>query len=714
MTQNEHVKQGLTGPNVLWALTTLYPPYWHPLTWLSFELDYQLYGLSPIGYHLTNILIHAANAVLLFWTLWYLTGAVWRSAAVAALFALHPIHVESVAWVCERKDVLSTLFCLLTIVAYARYAARPGAGRYLLVLLCFIVGLMIKPMLVTLPCVLLLLDYWPLGRLQGEWRSWGKQLWPLFREKLPLFAMCAAVSVLTYYGQLWSGGLRPLNAVPFGARLANAVLVYVTYVRQMFWPEGLAYFYPEESHTLTEWPVVASGLALVLLTAVAVWFIHRCPYLLVGWLWYLGTLVPVIGIVQVGWQSRSDRFVYIPFIGLYLALVWGIVHATRTWRFQRLLLGLPFAGALTTLAATTWVQIGYWHDTITLYKRTVQVAPGHYAAHVILSEQLEQEGRMDEARRQLEQALQWFPSRADGYALLGAFLQRRGRLDEALGVYQQALRIRPDDAKVHNNIGVVLLRMNKPNEALAHLEDAVKSDPRFAEGHFNLGSLLVQHGKLDEAITHFRACVQAAPEMAAARYQLGILLEHQARFDEALPQLEAVIQNRAANADVYFHLGQVLRKQGKVEESIAAYRQASTLEPQSVQYQCYLAYACYSAGQTAIAADHYRTARLLNPRWLESAQTAAWNWATRSAPRAVAGPTAVELAEQTCQATDFRDPVMLDTLAIAYADSGRYQESVKTAGKAHELARSAGLTRLADGISERLRLYEAGKPFHPK
>ncbi len=486
--------------------------------------------------------MHAANAVLLFWTLWYITGAVWRSAAVAALFAMHPIHVESVAWVCERKDVLSTFFCLLTIVAYARYAASPGVGRYLLVLLCFAVGLMIKPMLVTLPCVLLLLDYWPLSRLQGEWRTRGKQLRPLIVEKVPLFAICAAVSVLTYFGQFWSGGLRPLNAVPFSARAANAALVYMTYIRQLFWPEGLAYFYPEESHTLTEWPVVAAIAALAALTAVAVWQARRWPYLLVGWLWYLGTLVPVIGIVQVGWQSRSDRFVYIPFIGLYLVLVWGIARATQAWRFHRLLVGLPFAGALAALAVTTWVQTGYWHDTITLYKRTVKVAPSHYAAHVILSEQLEQEGRMDEAGRQLEQALQWFPSPADGYTLLGAFLQRRGRLDEALHAYQQALQIRPDDAKVHNNIAVVLLWRKKPDEALAHLKNSVKADPDFAEGHYNLAALLAQQRKLDEAITHFSACVRLSPNLSTARYQLATLLEHQGRLDEALAQLQAAEQ----------------------------------------------------------------------------------------------------------------------------------------------------------------------------
>jgi tetratricopeptide (TPR) repeat protein len=713
--ENPHIQQGLTPSSMRWALTANVEANWHPLTLLSLQLDSEVHGLSPFGYHLTNVLLHTANTLLLFWTLCSMTGALWRSAAVAALFALHPLHVESVAWVSERKDVLSTFFWILTLAAYVHYVRAPQIGRYLLVLLSFALGLTAKPMLVTLPCVLLLLDYWPLLRWRrGQDHSLRAGFWPLLREKLPLFALSAAASVVTVYFQRQAGAVRSFAQFSLEDRLANALLSYVAYMGQTIWPAGLAFFYPHHHHTLTEWPVLGAGVLLASLTAFAIWQARRCPYFIVGWLWYLGTLVPVIGIIQVGTQSRADRYTYVPQIGLFLAGVWGLAHATRSWRFQRPVLAVAAGGVLAALTAVTWVQIGYWRDSITLFKRTLQVTTGHYEAHAILALQLERDARFNEARWHYEQALALHPDKAEGHTQMGAFLQRFSLLDEALRQYHLALQIDPSHTVALNNVGVILLRKGKLNEARSYLADAVRLHPDYAEGHYNLASVLLQQGKADDAAEHFRTCLRLTPERAAAHYQLGTVLEHQQKLEEALSHLQTAARLGLDNVELHFHLGQVLRKQGRSQEAIAEYRQSANLEPQNALYQCYLGYAHYTVGQTGIAQDHYQKASLINPRWIAATQAIAWEWATHQASRPPGGPSSVELAQQTCQATHFQDPVMLDTLAAAYADAGRFDDAVKTARKASEVARSAGQTKLSERIDERLVLYTSGKPFRVK
>jgi tetratricopeptide (TPR) repeat protein len=706
VTANPHVQAGLSLAGVQWAFTTPGPPYWHPMTWLSLQLDYQLYGLHPGGYHLTNVLLHAANTVVLFWALCSMTRAVWRSAFAASLFALHPLHVESVAWVTERKDVLSTFFALLTIAAYVWYARRPGVRRYLLVAAALALGVMSKPMVVTLPCVLLLLDYWPLERGQAGWRR-------LVLEKLPMFALSAAASIMTVYSRQMASVDYAPAPLPLEARFAGALVHYVIYIRQMIWPEGLAFFYPDQPRHLTEWPVIGAGLVLLSLTTLALWQARRRPYLLVGWLWFVGTLVPVMGIAaQVRWQSRADRFTYIPLIGLNIVAAWGLAQLIQARGIRRPAVGWTAAGVLTALAALTWVQIGYWVDSITQYQRTVAVTSGHYVAHAFLAELLERDGRLTEARRQFEQSLASNPNQAEGHESLANFLLRHGARDEAIEHYEQALAIDPCRATAHNNLGVILMDQGNQAEGLSHLEAAVRCDPDLADAHDNLGAALAHHGRLAEAMVQARACVRLAPNHALARLHLGVLLETQDQLAEALTHYETAARLGLKLADLYFHLGQVRRRLEDAPGAIAAYRRATDLQPPSALYRAYLAYAYYGTGDTAAAFDHYRQAQQLDASWIAATQKAAWKAATEPLPHALAGPTAVELAEQVCQATYFRDPTLLNTLAAAYADGGRFDDAVTTARQAGTLATQSGQDTLAEQIKERLRLFQSHQPLH--
>ena len=382
VTGNPPVQDGLTLKGLTWAFTTMHGGLWIPLTWLSFMVNSQLFGLHPGGFLLTNLLFHIANALLLFLWLLYLTRTLGCSFLVAALFALHPLHVESVAWATERKDVLSTFFWLLTMWAYVWYAERPRLGRYLLILVCFSLGLMAKPMLVTLPFVLLLLDYWPLGRLRLKGPAAaaaspkpgpGVTIKRLVWEKSPLFVISALSIVVTFYAQKEAGAISTLQTLPIANRLANAMVAYGSYLGKMFWPAHLAVFYPHPGHNLPIWQALAAGLALAVLTLLALRQARRHPYLLVGWLWYLGTLLPVIGLVQVGGQAMADRYTYVPFIGLFIVVVWGMADLAARWRAPKFLLPVGAGVVLSALMVCTWVQVSYWRDSITLYEHTLEV-----------------------------------------------------------------------------------------------------------------------------------------------------------------------------------------------------------------------------------------------------------------------------------------------------------------------------------------------------
>jgi tetratricopeptide (TPR) repeat protein len=414
VTGNSHVQAGITRASVAWALTANVANNWHPLTLLSHLLDCQLFGLDAAGHHATSLLLHLANVLLLFAVLRQLTGAVWRSAAVAALFAVHPAHVESVAWVAERKDVLSALFWLLAMGAYGRYARRPALGRYLWVVLAMALGLAAKPMVVTLPFALLLLDVWPLERLGLGWRR-------LAMEKLPLLALSAASSLVTLRYQRTS--LAPLGLDPWSLRLANAAVSYAAYLGKLLLPGNLAVFYPIPL-AIPAWKVAGAAALLAVITTLAVRSARKSPWLLVGWLWFLGTLVPVIGLVQVGRQAMADRYTYIPSIGLFVAIVWGIAELIGERRIvSTTILAMAVAAAIALLAMGTWMQIGYWRDSVALYRHALAVTRDNYVAHVGLAKALTARRNWTGAAEQYRAALALRPGLTEAQAGLEAVLQ---------------------------------------------------------------------------------------------------------------------------------------------------------------------------------------------------------------------------------------------------------------------------------------------------
>lgn len=440
VVENPHVNTGLTGDNIRWAFTAISNSNWHPLTWLSHMLDCQLYGLTPKGHHLTSVFLHIVNAVLLFVLFRRMTGAQWQSAFVAALFALHPLHVESVAWVAERKDVLSASFFMLTLLAYTRYAERPTLGRYLPVFFSFVLGLMAKPMLVTLPFILLLLDYWPLGRSQAK--PAGLRL---VLEKIPLFVLSIASSIITIYAQNTEGAISSMEAIPFVSRLANTVLAYAGYIEKTVWPARLIVLYPLTDQ-MPVWKVAGAILLLVCVSAIVFRQARRFPFLPVGWLWFLGMLVPVIGLVQVGSQSMADRYTYLPLIGLFIMIAWGGAELLEKWRHRRIAL---FASAVTIimlLSSVTWLQIRHWKNSVELLSHALK-----------------------------------FTSNAFLYNNLGLALASQGKLDEAIIQYTKALQLNPNDDFAHYNLGLAFAKQGKLSEAVYHYSESLRINPGDSE-----------------------------------------------------------------------------------------------------------------------------------------------------------------------------------------------------------------------------------------
>jgi tetratricopeptide (TPR) repeat protein len=472
VVENPHLRCGLTLRGITWALTTGYAGNWHPLTWLSHMLDCQLYGLNPKGHHLSSLLLHIINTLLLFLVLKRMTGALWRSAFAAALFAFHPLHVESVAWVSERKDVLSTLFWMMTLWAYVRYVERPAIGRYMLSLLFFFLGLTAKPMLVTLPFVLLLMDYWPLARFQfgtlkeGEslraggtpvdthpWRIAGRLLW----EKVPFLVLAASSSVVTFLVQREWGTMPSL--IPLKIRAANALYSYALYMGKMIWPQNLAVFYPHPGNTLTLWQWGGAALLLASISLLAVMAARQIPYLIMGWLWYLGTLVPVIGFIQVGSQAMADRYTYVPLIGLFVIISWGVHRLAGKSPLLKGIVSVFAIFAMTGLFVSTMRQVSTWKDGKTLFEHALAVTSRNVLAHNNLGNALAREGKQEEAAYHFAEALRFSPHDATAHNNLGNALVELGRIEEAVAHYTEALRIRPDFKEARDNL---LRALQKP------------------------------------------------------------------------------------------------------------------------------------------------------------------------------------------------------------------------------------------------------------
>jgi tetratricopeptide (TPR) repeat protein len=482
-------------------------------------LDVELYGLNAGAHHMSSVLFHIVNSLLLFIVFRKMTAHLWPSAFVAALFAFHPLHVESVAWVAERKDVLSTFFWLLTMFSYARYAERPGISRYLAVVACFLLGLMAKPMLVTLPFVLLLLDVWPLRRIRFE-HSGADEIGGISRrspgfwliwEKIPLFLLAFASSVVTFVAQKKGGAVGSLEMYPLTMRVANALVSYVKYIAKMIWPVDLAVFYPHPG-SLPAWQVAGAGLFLALVSVAVLRSIRQRPWFAVGWLWYAGTLVPVIGLVQIGLQAMADRYTYVPLIGLFIMVAWGVPELLDRWRHKEKLLTTAAIIVLAVLSTISWRQITYWKNSITLYKHTLMATPNNYVIHNNLGFSLTARHRFEEAIAHFKAALRINPDYEDASINLGIALLSQRKIDQCIAYYQEILKKKPGYAGVQHNLGIVLLRDGKVENAIIHFREALRLKPDYAEAYNSLGAALVMTGKTDEAVFNFKKALQIKPD----------------------------------------------------------------------------------------------------------------------------------------------------------------------------------------------------------
>ena len=769
VTQNPRVAGGVNWASLAWAFSTGLGGNWQPVTWLSHLLDVQLFGLNPAWHHFTSLLIHTVSAVLLYLLLQRSTGAAWRSAAVAALFALHPLHVESVAWVAERKDVLSGFFFMLTLWAYVCYAERNSESRnpktegspnpeiqrtessltgthhasritqffpifhlrspifYLLSLLFFTLGLMSKPMLVTVPFVLLLLDYWPLRRLvsgttdhglrttdhgpQGEGGTTHDQsritphgpvsmrqsqivnrkfhpLLPLLLEKIPFIVLSAASSVVAFLAQRASESVYPLAVLPLTDRAINALVAYAVYLQKTLWPVGLAVFYPLPQRL----PVTAGIVAGVVVLGVTAWAVvpllagirstasqkhllgsgTQCsPWRVVGWFWYLGMLLPVIGLVQVGLQARADRYTYLPLIGVFILVVWEVAEACRWGRVRSskpevrstegsecpdseissprrsvawlLVCGAAAAVVILACALRTRDQVRYWRNSESLFRQAAAVTKDNWLSHYNLAGALCEDGRFDEAATEYRQTLAIHPDYARAHVNLGNLLLREGKADEAIGHWQQALQIRPGDASTHNNLATALLGRGQVDEAIAQLRQALASDPGLAIAHSSLGNTLLRKGKLDEATAHLQEAVRLRPDLARAQCSLG---------------------------------GALLRK-----------------------------------GRAIEALEHYHAAVAVQPATAPVLTAVAWVFATCPEAGVRNGIRAVELAEQAERMAGDANPAILATLAAAYAEAGRFPEAVAAAQRVLGQISAQGNTPQAQALRAQIALYQAGSPF---
>ena len=657
IVENPHVTSGLSWNNVVWAFQSGEAANWHPLTWISHMIDCDLFGLNPSGHHLMNLLFHIANTLLLFLLLKRMTGAMWRSAFVAALFAWHPLHVESVAWASERKDTLSAFFWMLTLLAYVRYAKKPTVTGYLLTLLLFACGLMSKPMVVTLPFVLLLLDFWPLNRLRRPGlvaesipenvpgqnpavKGPARTASFLIVEKTPFFALAAAASTVTFLVQKTAGAFWES---PLPLRMANVALAYVRYLSKLFWPTDLAIVYPYPHHWSALW-VAGATLLLMAWSAWCVFRAGRDPYLITGWFWFLGTLVPTIGLVQAGAQSMADRYTYLPSIGLFIVVVWGVNDLLDSWPARKTFLpvagGLVLAGCL----AVTSIQLNYWQSGTQLFLHAVSVTTDNYVADNVL----------------------------------GKAFEKSGQKDKALFLYSETVRL----------------------------------EPRYSPGQFNLAMSLMEYGKTDEALEHLRIAANLSPHDPDIQYDLGTYFLQQDQLEEAARHFNIALADGPAFPETHNALGSVLSRQGRLDEAIAQFSEALRLNPSFAAAHLNLAKTLVEQKKVAEAIPHFAEAVRLTPDFPEALNDFAWILATDPNPENRSGAEAIQLAKHACDLTRNQKPEFLTTLATAYAATGQFEEAITTIEKSNHRAIATGQNEIISKNEALLKLFQAKHAFH--
>ncbi len=610
VTDNPHVQGGLNPSSIRWAFTSIHASNWHPLTWLSHMLDANLFKSNSGGPHLTNAVIHAVNAVLLCLVLQRMTGRRWMSLFVASLFAFHPLHVESVAWVSERKDVISTFFGFFTLWFYlghvmtpARKAPGKSYGGYVLALICMTAGLLAKPMLVTLPFVLLLLDYWPLQRFDPR-SSHHRPFAKLLLEKTPFLILSLASSAITFFAQAKSGAVASLTFVSWSARLCNAVVSYAVYLGKAVWPVNLAVFYPHPD----KYPamvVLLCVVVLVMITALAIWQRNRRPYLLMGWLWYVGMLVPVIGLVQVGEQAYADRYTYVPLTGFFIAIAWWVGERLQDLPHGRILAVTLFILCPVSCLLATSRQLQYWRNSEILFRRALAVTARNYAAHNNLGISLFKAGKLKEARAHFEASLDILPDYELARLNLGRVLFEQGDPEGAAKQYLAILNFKPDSVESLYNLGTPLSSMGRYDEAIATYKKAIAINPGHTNAHYNLAIILMKVGRIDEAALHNREVLRLDPNSAFANYNLGLNLKSLGRLDEARVHFVESVRLKPDYLPAKTQLGDALLGLQRFENAVEIYQQVLESDPLNAQAHNNIGLAWAQLGRPAVAAEHF-------------------------------------------------------------------------------------------------------------
>jgi tetratricopeptide (TPR) repeat protein len=731
--RNPMVCSGLTLRGLLWALGTNYFDFWHPVTWWSHMLDCQLFGLAPGWHHLVSAVLHLANTLLLYGLLQRMTGAWKRSALVAALFAVHPMHVESVAWLAERKDVLSTFFFLLCIWFYVSFVkaaeTRPGQTRrhFRLALLFFALALMSKAMVVTLPFVLLLLDYWPLGRApapasrvpggEGNAAKLSTRgaslatLWNLICEKRLFFGLSFASCLITYLGMKAHQNVFSSGQVTWSFRLANTAVSYARYLAKLIWPSGLCAYYPSPGHW-PFWQVAGAVLVLVLISVVAIGRMRSAPYLIWGWLLFLGTLLPVIGIVAMSHQSIADRYTYIPSIGVFVAGVWAVADLSRRWNWRPALGWATVAVVLALYGWVAWGQTGYWRNGITIWTRCLAVTPPNAVAHFGLGVALMDSGRMDEATAQYRQVLSLQPDHPEANMNLGVLCLHRGRFEEATNYFARTLQVLPQYGKAHRNMGNALHELKCFTEASNHYAQALLIDPNDPLTHRHYARTLVALGDFTGALAHSQQAIRFNTNDSLAYIMEGEALTGLGRSDEALNCYVTALTFDSANAQAHYDLGLEWLKRNNFDQALEEFNEVLRLDQDLDGARSEVALA--RQGKARAAVGQCRRALRLNPDAPAALNNLAWILATCPEADLRNGPEAVPLAERACQATAFQQPTLIGTLAAAYAEAGRFDEAVQTAQKASDVALSLGQTNLSNRNQELRQQYQRRQAYHPQ
>lgn len=714
-SENPMVIGGLTLKSIAWAFTHFYASNWHPLTWLSHMLDCQIFGVNAGGPHVVNVLLHTANTILLFLLLRRMAG-VWGGAVIAAIFALHPLHVESVAWVAERKDVLSTFFGLLSLLAYGRYAdekkneSAEAKTGFVWAVVLFGLSLMCKPMLITLPCLMLLLDFWPLQRVENSgWRTFiNRQFVQLVKEKWPFFALVFAFSVVTLFAQ--TAATVNAETFPVKWRLLNAVDSYFWYLTKTFWPAKLAFFYPL-IHTIPVGTFVAAAICLTVITVAVVLTMKRWPFLFVGWAWFLGTLIPVIGLVQVGSQATADRYSYISMVGVLIALVAGAQLIFSRSRARMLVGGIAAAILLVVLATATFFQIGYWRNTVTLCHRALDVTHDNITALNNLAVYYFEHGQLEDAEKLYRVALQIGPATPEVHKNLGALLQKKGDTNGAFAEYQEAVKCNPTDASLQNLLAETFVRRGDNAEALPHFREAARLKPDNAQYQNDLAVTLVALGKQGEALPYYARAVRLEPGDAQYQNNFATALLRAGDLESAEVHLRAAIRNNPKFAEPYANLGASLFVRQQFAEAADIYAEAVRLNPTNAGMHFNAGLAFLKARHIADAKTEFNEASRLRPDWPDPLVAEAWALATSKNDQVRNGPEAVKLAEKAADLTSHQQPAILNTLAAAYAESGRFDDALATANRALDLAKQSNRTNLFPRIEYAISSYQSHTPL---